>query len=68
LKSLLNDETHGNVHPMRSLYAAIFSIGARETTANEVSRACRWARWPTWSTNIEHPLQPASWFGPNMKW
>ena len=21
-----------------------------------------------WSTNIAQPLQPSSWFGPNMKW
>ena len=62
------DETHGIVQPMRFLYASSFSIGARDTSANDVSRACRWARWPIWSTNIEQPSQPTSWFGPNMKW
>jgi len=41
------------------------------TSANEVSRACRWPRCPTWSANIEQPGQPAtgqpSTPGANMK-
>jgi len=57
---------------MRFLYASIFVIGARETSAKDVSRACRWARWPIWSTNMEQPSHPASGqpeaLGWNMKW
>ena len=64
MKSLSNDENHGIDQPMRFLYGSILAIGARETIANDVSRACRWAGWPTWSMNIEQPSQPASCFGP----
>ena len=46
--------------PMRFLYGSILAMGARETIAKDVLRACRWAGWPTWSMNIEQPSQPAS--------
>jgi hypothetical protein len=58
--------------PMRSLYDSICAGGARDTRTKEVLRAWRWARWPTLSTNIEHPSQPADGQavdpGANMKW
>jgi hypothetical protein len=72
VKSLPAEEYHGTVQPMRSLYDSMLASGARDTRAKEVSRACRWARWPTLSTNIEQPSQPAdgqpSTPGANMKW
>jgi hypothetical protein len=34
---------------MRFLNAAIFAIGARATSANDVSRACKCARWQIWA-------------------
>jgi hypothetical protein len=68
LKSLPYDEYQGKVQPFFALKASILSIGARETTAIVVSRACRWARLPYWSTRPEQLEQPSSHSGSNMKW
>jgi hypothetical protein len=40
---------------MRSLNGAISACGARDAGTSDVSRACRWARWPMLSVNIEQP-------------
>ena len=52
--------------------SALVAIAARKRDVTrehyEQARARRWARWPIWSTNIEQPSHPCSWFGPNMKW
>lgn len=58
----------GMVEPMRVLNASILSMGARETRTSEVSRACRWARWPMPSIRTEQTLQPSSQLGSNMAW
>ena len=58
---------HGISHPIRSLYAAIRSCEARETNAKLTPRACRWARWVSWSVNIEHPPHGSPSSG-NQKW
>lgn len=60
--------THGNVQPMRFLYASILAAGARETQAKAVERELRWTREGMWSAKKEHEEQPASQVGPNMKW
>jgi hypothetical protein len=57
MKSLSKDEAHGTVQPMGFLNAVIFAIGARATIANNVSRACKCARWQTWSAKNEQPSQ-----------
>jgi hypothetical protein len=44
LKSLPDEETHGSVQPMHSWYRSMFCSGARDTSAKDVSRACRCAR------------------------
>jgi hypothetical protein len=41
LKSLFEEENHGSLQPMRVLYCWMLTSGARETIANEVSRAWR---------------------------
>jgi hypothetical protein len=68
LKSLPAAENHGTVQAMRSLNGAISACGARDAGTSDVSRACRWARWPMLSVNIEQP--PQGWVSPgsNMKW
>jgi hypothetical protein len=53
--------------PIRRLNVSSFSSGARDTSMKVVSGAFRWARCVSWSTNIEQPSQPSSWFAPNMK-
>ena len=37
LKSLPNDDAHGNVQPMRFLYSCNFAIGARDTAESMTS-------------------------------
>src|SRR5437867_7525894 len=41
LNVLPSEESHGKFHPRRRLQDSIIAIGARETAANEVSRAGR---------------------------
>src|SRR5215471_466234 len=41
LKSLLNEDAHGNVHPMRFLYAWSWSSGARDTAVSVTSWLAR---------------------------
>jgi hypothetical protein len=60
--------THGNVQPMRFLYASILAAGAREMQAKAVERELRWTSEGMWSATNEHEGQPASQVGPNMKW
>lgn len=52
LKSVPNDEYQGMSHPRSPLYASIFERGARETSANVVSRPVRSERSP--SESIYH--------------
>src|SRR6185295_10998454 len=61
------DDTHGSFQPMRSRNISNFTNGARETMTNDVSFACRCDSGPMWSAIIEHPSQPCSQSGPNMK-
>src|SRR6476659_7347950 len=46
LKSLPDEDTHGNVHPIRPLYAWSFASGAREMAVNATSWFCRWTAMP----------------------
>ena len=46
---------------------SISANGVRDTSTNEVSRAWRWARWPTLSVKNEQPPQGAP-PGSSMKW
>jgi hypothetical protein len=50
LKRLPKLEYHGKIQPILCFQRSIFSIGARDTTAIVVSRSCRWAVLPYWST------------------
>jgi hypothetical protein len=51
---------HGLSQPIRAFKRWMWGCGARETLANVMPRALRWARWATWSAIIEQPTQPAS--------
>ena len=70
-KSSLNlvdsDDAHGSVHPIRSRNSSSLASGARETSTNDVSLACRCDSGPMWSAIIEQPSHPWSQSGPNMK-
>ena len=69
LKSLSSEDAHGNVHPMRRLYAASAAIGARETATSPTSWFSRWTAKPLKPSAIaEHDGQPPVYSGPNMKW
>src|SRR5580698_9571612 len=46
LKSLLNEDAHGNVKPIRCLYPCNFSKGARDTAENATSWFSRWTTMP----------------------
>ena len=64
-----NEDSQGKLHPMRCLKRSIFSSGAREITANEVSRAVRCTIAPAkLSATKEQLLHPSSHAGSNMKW
>ena len=67
-KSVPSHEYQGMSQPIRSLNFWSFGRDARETAANEVSRALRCCSGASWSMTIEQPLQPSSSLGPNMKW
>ena len=45
MKSVLPDDTHLKLHPIRFLKASSFADGAREITANAVSRCARCSPW-----------------------
>jgi hypothetical protein len=69
LKSLSAAESHGNVQPIRSRYAASFGYGARETATNVTSRAFRCTTFASkLSAQNEQCGQPSSSSGANMKW
>src|ERR1700742_5111814 len=60
LKSLPNDDAHGNVHPMRRLYACSFTSGARDTAESVTSWLARWTAKPSNpSAIVEQVAHPA---------
>jgi len=69
LKSLRSDDAQVNPHPIRRLYAASLSTGARDTQIIVTSRCsgCTIPRSNSSAAN-EQLVQPASQSGPNMKW
>src|SRR3981189_908959 len=52
--------TQGISQPIRAFRRAMSACGAREAYTRVVSRAFRWARWPTWSAPREQPMQACS--------
>jgi len=68
LEAAGGEENQGTVQPMRFLNASISADGARDTTASDVSRAYRWARWTMLSTTIEQPEQGSASPGCSMWW
>lgn len=51
LKSLPNEDAHGNVQPIRRLNACSFCSGARETAQSITSWLARW---------MANPLKPSA--------
>ncbi len=69
MKSLRSDDAHVKSQPIRRLYAASFSTGARDTQIIVTSRCSRWTIPRSNSSAANEQLgQPASQSGPNMKW
>src|SRR5919108_6507649 len=69
LKSLPKEDAHGNVQPIRRLYACSFASGARDTAQSITSWLARCTTNPLKPSAIaEQDGQPAVQSGPNMKW
>src|SRR3979490_1499443 len=69
LKSLPDEDAHGNVQPIRRLYACSFARGARDTAESVTSWLARWTTKPSNPPAIaEQDAHPAAYTGPHMNW